>query len=259
MGSKDVINSMVMIADVMMQQEDYGQAADMYRRILELEPNDVAMYNYGTLHAQGKGVRRNFLEGGYWFRQAELAGDEKAGLLCQKCMLDFVHEDFDCKTSEDLYYRTLRFMKAVFPGSEIALEVCRHLYAYAGNHYKKGEFEAAAKFFRAAAAFGNDGYSQYELAVLYNDGKGVEKNDLAALYWFDKAVDNGAAAVAQKHRNRILNAYKNLAVTDFFEEMMKLSTWCRMGNADIPKDAKKAAYWREFGDDYVRATVSKKE
>lgn len=253
MGSKDVINTMVTLADMMMQQEDYAQAADMYRRILELEPNEVALYNYGTLHAQGKGVKKDFLEGGYWFHQAELMGDEKAGLLCTKCMTDYLHEDFESKTPEDLYIRTLRFRRTIFPGAATELEVCRKLYAYAVNHCKKEEYTAAAKFFRAAAEYGNDGYSQNDLAVLYNNGKGVEKNDLAALYWFDKAVDNGAAVVAQRDRNGMLNAYKaNFTVSEFFDEMMKLSAWCRMGSPDVPKDANKASYWRELGENYLR-------
>ena len=259
MGSRDVLKTMVTLADMMMQDEDYAQAANMYRRILELEPDEVAMYNYGTLHAQGKGVRRDFLEGGYWFRQAELMGDEKAGLLCQKCLMDYLHEDFGSRTPEDLYYRTLKFIKTVFPGTDTELEVCRKLYAYAINHYKKEEYEAAAKFFRAAAEFGNDGYSQNDLAVLYNNGKGVEKNDLASLYWFDKAVDHGAAAVAQRDRDGMLNAYKtNFTVSDFFGEMLMLSRWCRMGSADVPKDAKKAAYWMEIGENYVRENAGKK-
>ena len=88
---------------------------------------------------------------------------------------------------------------------------------------------------------------------MYNKGQGVEKNDLAALYWFDKAVDNGAAVVAQRDRNGMLNAYKaNFTVSDFFDEMMKLSAWCRMGSPDVPKDANKASYWRELGENYLR-------
>lgn len=37
---------------------------------------------------------------------------------------------------------------------------------------------------------------------------GPKQNDLASLYWFDKAVDNGAADLAQKDRDGILNAYR---------------------------------------------------
>ena len=249
-GSKDIIDMMVMMADMAMDRGDYAAAADQYKNILKLEPNETAQYNLGSLYAQGKGVEQDFMEGAYWFRQAELGGDEQAGKLCLKCSLDFTHQNFDQKSPEQLYTDMVRFVKHVYP--EIAnadLEVCRKLYAIAGNHFNKKEYAAAAKLFRAAAEFGEDGYSQNYLAVLYNAGAGVEKNDLAALYWFDKAVDNGAADIALKDRDGILNAYKtNFSPAEFFEEMMKLSGWCSIGSEDVPKNAAKAAYWREIGE-----------
>ena len=69
------------------------------------------------------------------------------------------------------------------------------------------ENDAAAKVFRAAAEFGNDGYAQYYLAVLYNAGSGVEQDDLAALYWLDRAADNGIEeAIAD--RDGMLDAWR---------------------------------------------------
>lgn len=101
----------------------------------------------------------------------------------------------------------------------------------------------AAKLFRVAAEFGNDGYSQNALAILYNTGSGVEKNDLAALYWFDRATDNGVEA-AKKDRDEIFNAYRSSNSPEEFDSLMQtLSDWCKTGTADIPRDTKKAAYW----------------
>lgn len=249
-GSKDIIDKMVMMADMAMNDGNYERAVESYRNILKLEPNKTAQYNLGTLYAQGKGVEQDFMEGAYWFHQAELSGDEQAGKLCLKCSIDFSHQDFERKSPEQLYTDMMRFVKHVYPETnDINLEVCRILFAVAGNHFNKKEYSAAAKLFRAAAEFGNDGYSQNYLAVLYNAGAGLEKNDIASLYWFDKAVDNGAADVAQKDRDGILNAYKtNFTPTEFYEEMMRLSGWCSVGNKDVPKDVAKAAYWREIGE-----------
>jgi len=61
----------------------------------------------------------------------------------------------------------------------------------------------AAKLFRTAAEYYNHGASQNYLAVLYNAGAGLEQDDLAALYWFDRAADNGVE-VWQTARERIL-------------------------------------------------------
>ena len=246
--SKKIIEVMLMTAGEAMRNGDYMRAADTCKSILELEPNETAQYILGNLYAQGNGVGQDFMEAAYWFHQAELAGNEMAGKLCIKCMLDFTHQKFENKTSEILYTDMVRFVKYIYPEENAEFKAGRNLFSIAGNHFNNKEYPQAAKIFRAAAQFGNDGYSQNYLAVLYNAGAGVEKNDLASLYWFDKAVDNGVE-ISRKDRDGILNAYKtNLTTTEFYEQMMMLSGWCSVGSGDVPKDAAKAEYWREIGE-----------
>ena len=249
-SSGDMIETMLTMANMAAESGDYTHAVDGYKNILKLEPNTTAQYNLGSLYAQGKGVGQDYMEGAYWFHQAERNGDVQAGKLCLKCTLDYVHQDFDMITPEQLYDDMVRFVRHVCPEStDVNLEADRKLYAIAGNHFNKKEYAAAAKLFRAAAEFGNDGYSQNYLAVLYNAGAGLEQNDLASLYWFDKAVDNGAADLAQKDRDGILNAYRtNLSPQEFYEQMMILSGWCSTGSPDVPKDADKAARWRKIAE-----------
>ncbi len=253
-GSRDAIRMMVIVADKAMENGDYELAADGYKKILKLEPNETAQYNLGSLYAQGKGVKQDFMEGAYWFRQAERGGDEQAGKLCMKCTMDFVHQNLDKKSPEQLYTDMVRFVKYIYPETEnVNLEVCQKLFAIAMNHLNKKEYPPAAKLFRAAAEFGNDGYSQNYLAVLYNLGAGLEQNDLAALYWFDKAVDNGAADVARKDRDGMLNAYQtNFTPAEFYDAMLTLSGWCGIGHEDVPKDAAKSAFWRKIGESRAR-------
>lgn len=243
-----------------MDDGDYEHAAEQYKNILKLEPNETAQYNLGSLYAQGKGVKQDFMEGAYWFRQAERGGDVQAGKLCMKCTMDFVHQNLDKKSPEQLYMDMVRFVQYIYPETEnVNLEVCRKLFAIAGNHFNKEEYPPAAKLFRAAAEFGNDGYSQNYLAVLYNLGAGLEQNDLAALYWFDKAVDNGAADVARKDRDGILNAYKtHFTPAKFYEAMLTLSGWCSIGHEDVPKDAAKSAFWRMIGENRAREAAEKR-
>ena len=110
----------------------------------------------------------------------------------------------------------------------------------------KEEYAKAAKVFRAAAEYGNDGYSQYYLAVLYDAGAGVQKNGLAALYWLDCAVDNGAADMALADRDGLLNACRQgLSAPEFRKMMSMLSDWCELGSPDVPANPAKAVYWRE--------------
>ena len=226
-GSQDAIAAMLTLADVHMGQGDFEQAAATYKSIVELQPNTTAQYNLGSLYAQGKGVEQSYLEGAYWFHQAGLGGDAQAEKLCTKCMLDYAHQNIHQKTPRAAYEEMMRFASYLYPREDSAPIAARNLFALAGHHFNKKE---------------------YSLAVLYNAGAGVEKDDLAALYWFDRAVDNGCEA-AKQDRIGIFNAYKdNNSPAGFYDIMMTLSGRCVRGDADIPKDAEKAAYWRAIGE-----------
>ncbi len=248
--SKDIIETMLLTAQVAMDKGDYELAIETYKDILNLEPNATAEYNLGSMFAQGKGVEQDFMEGAYHFHQAELLGDEQSGRICLKCSMDFVNRNLNDKNPEQIYTDMAQFIKRVYPNTnDVNLEVCRTLYAVAGNHFNKQEFSEAFKLFRAAGEFGGDGYSQNYLAVLYNAGRGIEQNDIVALYWFDKAVDNGAADVAQTDRDGLLNYYKENFTADVFSAtMLKLSEWCQTGSEDVPKDEAKAIYWRKIAE-----------
>lgn len=247
--SKDTVQFMTNMAELAMAGGEYEKAVKIYKDLLSIRPDADAQYNLGSLYAQGKGVEQNFMEGAYWFHQAELGGDEQAGKLFLKCALDFVHQDFASKTAEQIYFDMVKFIKyAMREAENVNAVVCGKLYGMAGNHFNKKEYAAAAKLFRAAGEYGSHGPSQNYLGVLYNAGAGVEKDDLAALYWLDKAMDNGAADLAKQDRDGILNSYKtNLSPMDFAEVMMTLSGWCSLGTADVPKDPEKAAYWKMMG------------
>lgn len=253
-GSRKILELMVTMAEAEMDNGCYEEAAQTYREILKLESNVTAQYNLGSFYAQGLGVTQSFLEGGYWFRQAELSGDDQARKPCIKCMMDFIFQRFEEKSAEQLYFDMMRFIYYVYPEEKSkALQACRKLYALAEHRMNQQRYAEAAKLFRAAAEFGQDGYAQSELAVLYHAGAGLEKNELAALYWLDKAVDCGAADLAQADRDGLLDAYRtSFAAPEFYGEMMKLVGWCSVGSTDVPKDAAKAIYWREMGEGMVR-------
>lgn len=247
--SREMMDAMLDQALACLEGGAPERAVAMYRNILEVEPKQsTALYNLASLMAQGKGAPRDYLEAGTLFRQAEQCGDEQAGKLCKKCLMDFMHESMARDTASELYADVLRFMRRVYPEANAEEEASRNLLSLAGLHLNRKEFAPAAKLLRPAAEFGNDGMSQNYLGVLYNLGGGVRKNDLAALYWFDRAVDNGAE-VARRDRDGILNAYRaNLSADEFRREMLELSGWCAEGTEDIPKDAAKAARWRETAE-----------
>ena len=58
--------------------------------------------------------------------------------------------------------------------------------------HKRGDFVAAAQAFRIAADQGNAG-AQYNLALLYDYGKGVANDDTQAGAWYRRAASQGHA------------------------------------------------------------------
>lgn len=250
-SSKDLIGALMVNADVAMEKGDYAIAVEMLKTIVSFEPNVRAQYNLGSLYAQGKGTGQSFLEGAYWFHQAELAGDEKAGLLCRKCIMDFIHQGFDQKTPKSIYDDMLRAVSRIYPEGNATGIAVKYLYDLADLHLDKDEIAAMAKLIRAAAEYGNHGPSQSALGFLYNVGASMEKDEQAALYWFDRAVGNHDEEAVQR-RNEIFNAFKNdFSSEGFYPSVMAISQRCAVGDKDIPKDVEKAAYWKKAAKDGV--------
>lgn len=240
---EDIIQQMLDNAQICLAEGMPERAFLTYQQIVDLVPEASAQYNLASLYAQGKGTEQNFLQAAYWFHQAGMNGDEGAKKMCVKSTMDYIHQDFLAKTSQNLYEEMIRYAKLLYPdenGREIAV---KKLCVSAGNHFNKQEYAEAAKLFRAAAEFGEDGNAQNALAVLYNAGEGVEKNDLAALYWFDRAADNGIED-SRKDRDGLLQAYRtNFTSAEFVEQMDILIACCTYGSEDIPEDGRKADYW----------------
>ncbi len=250
-NSEKVINSMLMLAGAAVENEDYPRAAKLYFGVLSLEPNASAQYNLGRLFALGLGVEQSYMKAAYHFHQAELlTGDEDAKSLCMQSLYDFIYQEIEQKQLHEVYGDLRYFFRFAMPEKETQdSEINEILTFFGGRSYKSENYSDAARLFRVAAQFGDDGYAANSLAILYNLGKGVEQNDLAALYWFDKAVDNGARDVALTDRDGLLNHYRsNLTPQDFYASMLALSGWCRVGSEDVPRDPAKAEYWREIAE-----------
>lgn len=246
MSQEEAVRSLLLLGQVALGAQDYESAVEAYASVLKLEQNETASYNLGSLYARGLGVRKDFVEAARLFHQAELLGNERAGKLCGKCMLDYVREGLDERSPADVYAAMAVFVSRVYTeASDQKAEVGRGLFAIASTFLTKGEYDEAAKVFRAGAEFGGDGYAQYYLAELYRAGAGLQQNDLAALYWLDCAVDHGAADVALEERDGMLEAYRaGLSNLEFCELMLRLSSWCEKGTPDVPADADKVARWR---------------
>jgi tetratricopeptide (TPR) repeat protein len=178
MSVEEAVRSLLLLGQVAMDKGDHESAVEAYRSALALEQNETALYNLASLYARGLGVRQDFVEAARLFHQAELLGNERAGKLCAKCMLDYVDDDLDGKTPADVYAKMAFFASKVYPeATDHVLEVNQGLLAIGGTYLAKGAYASSAKAFRAAAEFGHDQNAARYLAELSRAG--VVPEDLA--------------------------------------------------------------------------------
>ncbi|WP_375560446.1 alpha/beta fold hydrolase [Bernardetia sp. OM2101] len=65
------------------------------------------------------------------------------------------------------------------------------LYTKAHSFYDDENYKEAIPYLEKAAQKGHEG-AQFDLAYLYQEGKGIEKNNEKATYWFEKAAKQGS-------------------------------------------------------------------
>ncbi len=158
MSQEEVARSLLVLGQVAFDAGDYGSAADAYASVLELGQNETALYNLASLYARGLGVRQDFVEAARLFRQAELLGNERAGMLCRKCMFDHISEGLADKTPTEVYAAMAVFVSRVYPeATDKKAEAGRGLLAVGGTLADKGDSIGAAKVLRAAVEYGDVG------------------------------------------------------------------------------------------------------
>lgn len=247
--SDQVIETMLGLAEGLLNGGSEAEAVQMYRSILQLRPDTTAQYNLGSLHAQGRGVEQDFCEGGYYFRQAELAGDESAARMVLKCELDFVDQHAAQDDPAMLYTHMQHFVSRVFPEDAADERIGSELHRFGMHFLGKKEYAKAYKLFRAAGEFCNNDQAQEVLGWFYRDGLGMIKRRQVALYWFDRAMTNGNEA-ARGECMKIYDAMRSEDTPSAFAGSLRwLAGCCERGTADIPRTPEKVAYWQRIAQE----------
>lgn len=109
-------------------------------------------------------------------------------VLIGECRLEILKEGYNS------YVRDLRIAEGKMEEVKAELEVFRftaaELNARGDSVALLGQYEEAAGFYRQACERG-DGRGYYNMAVLYKDGRGVEKNPAQAALFFKRALEAG--------------------------------------------------------------------
>ena len=78
-------------------------------------------------------------------------------------------------------------------------------------------------YFYSSSAENGNSYGQYRLAIMYENGYGVEQNLMLAKKWYEKAMDNGYTD-AQESLNRIIETIQKIAKTEQHHSYMTFKT-----------------------------------
>lgn len=109
-------------------------------------------------------------------------------VLIGECRLEILKEGYNS------YVRNLRITEGKLEEVKAELEVFRftaaELNAKGDSAVLQGQYEEAAGFYKQACERG-DGRGYYNMAVLYKDGRGVEKNSIQAVLFFKRAMEAG--------------------------------------------------------------------
>lgn len=159
-----------------------------------------ALYNLGTLHAEGRGVPANLVSArDFWMRAADAGHVRAMHNLALSLIADAgMSEDTDADTEyEQALHWLERASQGGFPNSQYTLG---KMYQY-GLSVEQNDQEAARLFMEAAdQGFVN---AQYNLGKLYRDGRGVPRDRERSLHYFSLAAEQGHAGA----QNRLATRY----------------------------------------------------
>lgn len=110
-------------------------------------------------------------------------------------------------------------------------------------YFNNNDYENGVMCLRALAEHGEDSDSQRQLGTLYREGCGVKKNELAALYWFNKAEEQGDTKAGADCEAVFQTFYNHCSREDFAGKIGILAHWCRTGMGPVPLDRERGAYW----------------
>ncbi|MDR3266582.1 MAG: sel1 repeat family protein [Tannerella sp.] len=250
---QELNESVKLLASIFMNDSppDYERAFTQYM-LAAKEGNDVdSQYNVASMYATGQGTEKNYLLAVYWFKKAADQGDEKAGTMLKKATLDYFNEHIEDWSPEGIFNAITDYYTQIYCYNKedaiaSAVDLIESIAVY---YYKdKQNYVRALKCFRAMAEFGGSDSAMQNMGICYMRGYGTERNDLTALYWFDKAAGYKNEQ-AKENRDAIFRAYLfETGVLQSKELFELLASWCEQGINGIPVDIEKSNYWNDISD-----------
>jgi TPR repeat protein len=148
------------------------------------EGNPEAQFRLGVMYGNGDGVALDYDQACDWFGKAAAQGHENALITLAWMYANGTGVDADEEKARELY------LDAARRGSAKAQYVVATMYRFAQYGVAKDIREAVAWYMKAADQ--GMATAQFALGKMLMEGKGVERDDVAALQWLSLAHVNGS-------------------------------------------------------------------
>jgi uncharacterized protein len=137
----------------------------MFEKIkFSAEQGDIdAQFSLGRMYCHGNGVTKDYVEAIVWFTKSAKQGSPEA------------------QNYLGTLYRT---------GYERVVEGQSKVTIRSGVKFFPKNYEESVNWFKMSAEQGLD-IAQFNLGLMYSEGKGITKNDKEALKWFSKSAKQG--------------------------------------------------------------------
>ncbi len=192
--------------------KDLTKAREWYEKSASQNFPD-ALLTLGAIYFDGKGVQQDYLKSGEYYARAVAIGDTKA--------IDFLNKAKKSCLKEfgrniRIYDYPMCFIAAAVR-DPVAMEAVGNAY-YKGSMKQDVDYEKAFSWFLPCAEYG---YApcQMQLAALYSQGQGVEKNKVEAYAWINTALIGKDLNEAERQNSAIMLNLINQELTD--EEKIK--------------------------------------
>lgn len=202
-------------------KQNYQEAIWWYRKAAT-QDNPSAQNSLGWMYQNGLGgVKRDYQKAVKWYKKAATQGNSSA----QNNLGWMYHHGLGVNRD---YREAIRYyQKATECGNSNAKNNLADVQNILGDMYFNGkeitqDYSEAMYFYSSSAENGNS-YGQYRLAIMYENGYGVEQNLMLAKMWYEKAMDNGYTD-AQESLNRIIETIQKIAKTEQHHSYMTFKT-----------------------------------
>jgi TPR repeat protein len=205
------VNAQVNFGMMLDDEGDY-EGARKWWELAAAQGNAIAMSNIAQLYSNGEGVEKNKSTAAEWFLKAASTGDREAqlnyGLFLDDEMGQYAaarewyekaaaQGDYDAMNNLGQLYDNGRgvernkstaaawYLKGALKGNPCAQN---NYGAYL--ELEREQYANALKWYERAAACGNED-SMCNIGLLYDEGRGVERNIAKAREWWEQAVEQG--------------------------------------------------------------------